>query len=57
MVTFNTLKAYCRIYKQTLKVHAVEDWFLWHQENNFVNSANSSKELDALAGKRIKFVV
>ena len=40
-----------------LKVHAIEDWFLWHQENNFVNSANSSKELDALAGKRIKFVV
>ena len=40
-----------------LKVHAVEDWFLWHQENIFVNSTNISKELDALADKRIKFVV
>ena len=42
---------------KTLKVHAVEDWFLWHQQNNFVISANSYKELDALTGKRIKFVV
>ena len=42
---------------KTLKVHAVEDWFLWHQKNNFVNSANSCKELDALiiTCKRIKF--
>ena len=39
------------------KVHAVEDWLLWHQENNFVNSINSCKELDALASKRIKFAV
>ena len=42
---------------KTLKVHGVEDWFLWHQLNNFVNSANSCKELDALTGKHIKFVV
>ena len=32
-----------------LKVHAVEDWLLWHLQNNFVNSANSCKELDALS--------
>ena len=42
---------------KTLKVYGVEDWFLWHQLNNFVNSTNSSKELDALTGKCIKFVV
>ena len=41
---------------KTLKVHAVEDWFL-HQQNYFVNSANSCKELDALTGKRIEFIV
>ena len=40
-----------------LKVHPVEDWLLWQQQNNLVNSANSQKELDALTGKRIKFVV
>ena len=42
---------------KTLKLHTVEDWFLWHQQNNFVNSANSFKELDLLTGKRIKFIV
>ena len=42
---------------KALKVHTVENWFLWHQQNNFVNSANSCKELDALTGKRIKFIV
>ena len=42
---------------KTLNVHAVKDWFPWHQQNDFVDSANSCKELDALTGKRIKFVV
>ena len=42
---------------KTLKLHTVEDWFLWHQQNNFVNSANNFKELDLLTGKRIKFIV
>ena len=39
-----------------LKVLAVEDLFLWHQQSNLANNVNSCKELDALTGKRIKSV-
>ena len=58
MVTYLYLKSVIvEFTSKTLKVRTVEDWFLWHQQNNFVNSAKSCEELDALTGKRVKFAV
>ena len=41
---------------KTFEVHAVDNWFYATSKNNFANSANSFKELEALISKRLKFV-
>ena len=43
----------CRVSEQSARESVLEAWFYGTDENNYVDSAKNSEELDALVGKRV----